>query len=70
MLLKNDLEQIVPPFKQVFKVSEQALYPHLWRIAFTNIKASKNLDLRMIGDFYEITDDAIRYYYPSDFFSD
>jgi len=68
VLLKNDTEQIVPAFKQVFKVWEQELYPHLWRIAFTNLKDSKNRDLRMIGDFYDITDDAIRYYYPSERF--
>jgi hypothetical protein len=29
VLLKNDTEQIVPAFKQVFKVWEQELYPHL-----------------------------------------
>jgi hypothetical protein len=68
VLLKNDTEQIVPAFKQVFKVWEQELYPHLWRIAFTNLKDTKNPSLRMIGDFYEITEDAIRYYYPSERF--
>jgi hypothetical protein len=68
VLLKNDTEQIFPAFKQVFKVWEQELYPHLWRIAFTNLKDSKNRELRMIGDFYDITDDAIRYYYPSEKF--
>ena len=68
LLENNDTEQIVPALKQVFKVWEQELYPHLWRIAFTNLKDSKNWDLRIIGDFYDISDDAIRYYYPSERF--
>ena len=68
VLAENATELIIPAFKQVFNAWEQEPYPHLWRISFTNLKDSKGLDFKMVGDFQDITKNAIRYYYPSERF--
>lgn len=53
--------------KEVFKEGKEELYPHLWRVAFTSINESQDCSLqRKITDFLYITDNAIRYHYPSE----
>ncbi len=68
ILLEEGNEEIVSSFKKVFKIWELGDYPNIWRIAFTNVKDSKNRTRRMIGDFQEIAENAVRYYYPSERF--
>ncbi len=53
--------------QEVFKEWKEELYPHLWRVAFTSIKESQDRSLqRKITDFLYVTDNAIRYHYPSE----
>lgn len=61
ILVDEQSSKIVTSFKKIFAVLEGCFHPNLWRIAFTNLKDSKDRTIRLLSDFEWIAFKAAHY---------
>lgn len=62
LILANEpSSKIVTSVKNIFAILEGCFHPNLWRIAFTNLKDSKDRTRRQSGDFEWIAFKAAHY---------
>ena len=61
ILVDEQSSKIMTSFKKIFAVLEGCFHPNLWRIAFTNLKDSKDRTIRLLSDFEWIAFKAAHY---------
>jgi hypothetical protein len=51
ILVDEQSSKILTSFKEIFAVLEGCFHPNLWRIAFTDLKDSKDRTIRLLSEF-------------------